>query len=109
MRWALLIALSGCANVRPAVPGPRATTTVQEFRRPDRPTFWVATVNNPSPDRVYIDCDEARIPIEAGTQVDVYLDADDNRCDLKNDVEYASLPGRMSKSWGVRLGRRVSP
>jgi hypothetical protein len=99
MRLAIvLLALVGCATTRPAVPGSRATVSVQEFRRHDQPTRWIAKVNNPTSEVVYIDCEEARIPIAPGTQSDVLLMPDDVHCDLVNGVEYVNDTGQVAPS-----------
>lgn len=101
---ATAILLCGCApQFRAAAPGRRATTSVQKFRRVDRETRWIVTVNNPTDHDVFIDCEEARIRIPAHVQTDVLLMPDDVACDLKNDVEYGALPARMHRRHGPRM------
>lgn len=94
----------GCSEAFPsATPGPRATSSVQVFRRVDREPLYIVTVNNPTKHDVIIDCDEGRHRIPAGKRVEVLLTPDDANCDLKNDVEYGSMPPRERRRHGPRM------
>lgn len=100
----LLLCLSSCVfyAIRPAEPGPRATSKTEVIRRADRPPRYIVTVNNPTSEDVFIDCEEARIRVQAHTQQDVLLTDSDEACDLKNDGEYGALPTRVNRRHGPR-------
>lgn len=97
MKLAALLLLAGCAPTwRPATGTGKATVSVHVFtvvaldgQRIIRRR--IATVNNPSPDEVVLDCGALRVRFPAGKAADVLLLPYDRGCDLMNDTTYVPI------------------